>query len=45
MDNGYTWSRVTAYAEWTARNGQSSLVMPDGSIVLMGGVVDRSSVL
>jgi PKD repeat protein len=36
-DNGTTWTQQTAYAGWTAREGHSSVVMPDGSIVLMGG--------
>jgi PKD repeat protein len=36
-DNGATWTRVTAGAGWTARYRHSSVAMPDGSIVLMGG--------
>ena len=36
-DNGATWTEQTASAGWTARNGQTSVAMPDGSIVLMGG--------
>ncbi|MDD5188451.1 MAG: PKD domain-containing protein, partial [Methanoregula sp.] len=36
-DKGTTWTQVNAGAGWTARYGQSSIVMPDGSIVLMGG--------
>ena len=28
---------MTANAGWSARQGHSSVVMPDGSIVLMGG--------
>ena len=36
-DNGATWTRVNASSGWTARWGHSSVVMPDGSIVLMGG--------
>ncbi len=31
------WTKVNAAAGWTARSGQSSVVLPDGSIVLMGG--------
>ena len=31
------WTQMTAHAGWTARDGQSSVAMPDGSIVLMGG--------
>ena len=37
-DNGAMWTKVNASAGWTARNGHSSVAMPDGSIVLMGGV-------
>ena len=37
IDNGATWTEQTASAGWTARLGQTSVVMPDGSIVLMGG--------
>ena len=37
-DNGATWTRLTANAEWSARRAQSSVAMPDGSIVLIGGV-------
>jgi hypothetical protein len=28
---------MTAHAEWTPRSGQTSVVLPDGSIILMGG--------
>ena len=31
------WTQMTASAAWEGRNGHSSVVMPDGSIVLMGG--------
>ncbi len=31
------WVQQTASAEWTARYDHTSVVMPDGSIVLMGG--------
>jgi PKD repeat protein len=31
------WTQVTASAPWVARATQSCVVMPDGSIVLMGG--------
>jgi len=37
-DKGLTWVRQTAAAEWTPRNSHTSEVLPDGSIVLMGGV-------
>jgi len=36
-DNGATWTEVNASAGWSARIHHSSVVMPDGSIVLMGG--------
>jgi len=38
-DENYTtpWTQVTASAGWSARAGHSSVAMPDGSIVLMGG--------
>jgi PKD repeat protein len=36
-DDGATWTEVNASAGWTTRYGHSSVVMPDGSIVLMGG--------
>jgi hypothetical protein len=36
-DDGATWSEVNTSAGWSARYGQSSVVMPDGNIILMGG--------
>jgi hypothetical protein len=39
MDNGATWTQQTASAGWTARYSHSSVAMPDGSIVLMGGAL------
>jgi len=36
-NNGTTWTSQTASAEWSARSTHSSVVMPDGSIILMGG--------
>ena len=36
-DKGATWTKMTSNAGWTARCAHSSVVMPDGSIVLMGG--------
>ena len=38
-DENFTtsWTQVNASAGWSARSGHSSVVMPDGSIVLMGG--------
>jgi hypothetical protein len=37
-DNGTTWTQMNASAGWIARGAHSSVVMPDGSIVLMGGL-------
>jgi hypothetical protein len=36
-DNGVTWTQMTPSAKWAARAYQSSVVMPDSSIILMGG--------
>jgi PKD repeat protein len=36
-DKGATWIRMTANAGWSARAGHTSVTLPDGSIVLMGG--------
>ncbi|MBN1135139.1 MAG: exo-alpha-sialidase [Anaerolineae bacterium] len=36
-DQGATWTEATAAAPWTARTGHTSVALPDGSIVLMGG--------
>ncbi len=36
-DKGATWTLVNANPEWTARGLSTSVAMPDGSIVLMGG--------
>jgi len=36
-DNGATWTQVAGSAGWSGRYCHSSIVMPDGSIVLMGG--------
>ena len=38
-DQGATWTQMTASAEWSERSGHSSVALPDGSIVLMGGGV------
>jgi PKD repeat protein len=37
MDDGATWTEINASAGWSGRSDFSSVVMPDGSIVLMGG--------
>jgi hypothetical protein len=36
-DNGVTWTMINANAKWKARMDHSSVVLPDGSIILMGG--------
>jgi hypothetical protein len=36
-DEGATWTEVTSHAGWRERYGHSSVVMPDGSIVVTGG--------
>jgi len=36
-DGGATWTEQTASAPWTARDAHSSVALPDGSIILMGG--------
>ena len=36
-NHGATWTLVSANAGWSTRTGHSSVVMPDGSIVLTGG--------
>jgi hypothetical protein len=42
-DDGATWTEMTAHAVWSARDGFSSVAMPDGSIVLIGGGNDTLS--
>ena len=42
-DNGATWTQMTASAGWTARCAHSSVVLPDGGIVLMGGMDNVNS--
>ena len=37
-NNGATWTQVNASAGWRVRSGPTSVAMPDGSIVLMGGI-------
>jgi len=44
MDNGATWTQQTASAGWAARSAHSSVVLPDGSIVLMGGDTQNGGV-
>ncbi len=32
-----TWAQVTAGAGWTGRTGHTSVALPDGRMVLIGG--------
>jgi hypothetical protein len=43
-DSGFTWDMVTSAAPWPARSHHTTVVMPDGSIVLMGGWNGNSKV-
>ena len=36
-DNGSTWTRLSESVGWSARSSHTSVAMPDGSIILMGG--------
>jgi hypothetical protein len=36
-DGGLTWMQMTANAEWSRRDSHTSVALPDGSLVLMGG--------
>jgi len=36
-DSGATWTQMTGGASWAARQWHSSVTMPDGSILIMGG--------
>ena len=36
-DNGVTWTLMNASSGWSARYGHTSVVCPNGNIVLMGG--------
>ncbi len=40
---GEAWTKQTANAGWTARSGHSCVVLPDGSIVLMGGTTGTTT--
>ncbi len=42
-DKGATWSLVTAAAAWAPRSSHTSVALPDGSIVVMGGQVERDN--
>ena len=43
-DRGATWTLVNASAGWPERYGHASVVLPDGSIVLMGGDIADGAV-
>ncbi len=36
-DKGYTWTEVNSSAGWSGRICRNSVVLPDGSVVFMGG--------
>ncbi|OPX65383.1 MULTISPECIES: kelch repeat-containing protein [unclassified Methanoregula] len=36
-DGGMTWTQMTAGAEWSKRDSHTTVALPDGSLVLMGG--------
>ncbi len=38
-DNGVAWTRINPAAGWPGRAGHSNVVMPDGTIILIGGSV------
>ena len=42
-DNGTTWTQMTASAEWLPRGYHTSVVMPDDSIILIGGATSNSA--
>ena len=39
-DNGATWTEMTSDAKWSPRDGHTSVALPDGGILLMGGRAD-----
>jgi hypothetical protein len=39
-DGGLTWTQMTAHAAWSARDSHTSVALPDGSLVLIGGFDD-----
>jgi hypothetical protein len=36
-DGGLTWTQMTAHAAWSKRDSHTSVALPDGSLVLIGG--------
>ena len=41
VDNGVSWTQMTANAEWSGREAMGAVALPDGSIVIMGGGKDN----
>jgi hypothetical protein len=44
IDNGATWTQMTASAGWLPRHEPSALALPDGSVEVMGGYEDTAVV-
>lgn len=44
-DNGLTWILVNRSAGWSPRHAQSAVMLPDGTIVLMGGGAENEEYL
>ena len=44
-DEGVTWTQQNPSSGWSARVEQSCVVMPDGSIVMMGGAAPGGTYL
>ncbi|WP_292469391.1 PKD domain-containing protein [Methanolobus sp.] len=42
-DNGSTWTELNSSSGWSQRRSHSMLVLPDSSIVLMGGTDDTTN--
>jgi PKD repeat protein len=42
-DSGVTWTTMTSFASWQGRTNHKSVAMPDGSIVMMGGLLTRNA--
>ena len=40
VDSGVTWTLINGNAGWSRRQSHTSVAMPDGSIILIGGVSD-----
>ena len=43
VDKGMTWTQVTGSAPWSGRSSHISVVLPDSSIVLVGGRTSSST--